>query len=402
MDDKNSDFKSLAKNESAYASLGASATKAGLHKALKDAGVPEQAGLFAVINQDLAGDQDFASFMHCDGAGTKSIVAYLVYKDSGDIKAFSGLAQDALVMNLDDIFCLGSPQKLILGNIIQRNAHLVPDTAIQVILERYLELTKMLRSFGINIEFSGGETADCGDVVRTLLVDAVLSGRLKRETIINTLKIVPGDLIVGLSNTGCASYEQNENSSIGSNGLTLARHALLSKKYIELFPEVVDPTLPRETVYGGPYLTSDQPEELSMSIGAALLSPTRTYAPVLHEVLQRLSSNVHGIIHLSGGGQTKPLRFGKNIRYVKENFFPCPPLFALIQRYGKVSWEEMYQVFNMGHRLELYLPESAVQSVLETAASFQIEARVIGRVEASTHSGNEVLLKTPHGEFLYR
>lgn len=402
MDDENSNMKPLEKKGSAYASLGASATKAGLHKALKDAGVPEQAGLFAVINQDLAEDKDFAAFMHCDGAGTKSVVAYLVYRDSGDIKAFSGLAQDALVMNLDDIFCLGSPQKLILGNIIQRNAHKIPDAAIQVILERYLELTKMLRSHGINIEFSGGETADCGDVVRTLLVDAVLSGRLKRETIINTLKIAPGDLIVGLSNTGCSAYEQSENSSIGSNGLTLARHALLSKKYIEQFPEVVDPSLPRDTVYSGPYLTSDQPAELPMSVGAALLSPTRTYAPVLHEVYQRLGSHVHGAIHLSGGGQTKPLRFGKDVRYVKDSFFPCPPLFSLIQKYGKVSWEEMYQVFNMGHRLELYVSESHAQAVMDTAASFHIEARVVGHVEAATQSGNEVVLKTPHGEFSYR
>ncbi len=391
-------------SESKYESLGVSASKSGLHSVLKSAGVEDSLGLFAKVTPDLAGDPDYYSVVHCDGAGTKTIVPYLYYKACGDPSLFAHLAQDALVMNLDDIYCIGAPQHLVLANAIARNARLIDDVALEQIITSYRDLVASLRALGVPLEMSGGETADCGDVVRTLIVDAVISGRIKKSDIIDANRITSGDVIVGFSSTGKASYESKENSGIGSNGLTLARHTLLSSKNVEQHPEIVDPATSKELAYHGPYVVQDTPDELSgLSIGEALSSPTRTYAPVLQKLFAELGTNVHGVIHLTGGGQTKMLRFGQGNRFVKDDLFPTPALFGLIQKHGQVDWKEMYQVFNMGHRLEVYLPEQDAQKAISIAEHFSIDAKVVGRVEQNPNSGteNELLLTTSNGEFHY-
>jgi phosphoribosylformylglycinamidine cyclo-ligase len=387
---------------SKYDQLGASASKAGLHKALDKAGLSEDLGLFAKVNSDIAGNPDYYSFLHADGAGTKSIIAYLIYRETGSTSAFANLAHDALAMNLDDIFCLGIPENLLLSNTIGRNAKLINDDAVSEIISSYKKLTETLSAHGIDIELSGGETADCGDVVRTLMVDAVLAGRIKKQNIIDPKNIVPGDIIVGLSNTGKASYEKTENSSVASNGLTLARHCLLSKVYKEKYPEIVDENIKGNSIaYGGPFKVTDSPAGLGMTIGEALSSPTRTFAPVLSKIYQALPGKIHGAIHTTGGGLTKVLRFGKGNVYVKNNLFPTPPLYSLIQEHGNVQWREMYQVFNMGHRLELYLDKAHLSSVIEIAKTFNIEAQQIGIVEKSTERTNKVRVESKNGTFEY-
>lgn len=389
-----------------YGEFGASATKGSLHQALRKAGVPPAAGYFANISPDIAGDSRYVSFLHCDGAGTKSIVAYLMYRETGDVNHFAGLAQDALVMNLDDVFCLGQPEQILLANTIARNPFLIGDEIIEVLLKSYRELTQLLSSLGVHITLAGGETADCGDIVRTLLVDAVITGRILRNRLIDTGNIKPGDVIIGLSSTGQATYETRQNSGIGSNGLTLARHALLSHEYVKKYPEILAPELQTPVTYQGPFLFHAEPSELGMSLGEALLSPTRTYAPLLSALSSELGSQIHGVIHNTGGGQTKVLRFGKGKRYVKNALFDVPPLFLLVQQHGGVPWKEMYQVFNMGHRLEIYSEEKFVSQVRALAHSFQIEAKVIGHVEKlagseSDLAQNRLHLETPYGSFDY-
>lgn len=387
-----------------YQSLGVSATKEGLHGILEEAGLAEETDqLFAKVNQDIAGDEHYRSFIHCDGAGTKSVIPYLYYRETGSYSLFGGLAQDALVMNLDDAFCIGLPDSLILANAIARNSNLIDDRAIGEIIKSYKALTDQLNKLGVPLQLSGGETADCGDVVRTLVVDAVICGRIKKDRLIYPKRIVPGDVILGLSSTGRATYEQKINSGIGSNGLTLARHCLLKKEYADRYPEVVDPNLDREVIYRGSYSVTDAPSGLGMSVGEALASPTRTYAPLLTSLLKQFRpEDIHGIIHVTGGAQTKVLRFGRGNRYVKNNLFPTPPLFQLIQERGAVSWKEMYQVFNMGHRLELYIPAELAGKVLENCNSFGIECQQIGYVENNTDSEkNKVILETANGHFEY-
>ncbi len=387
-----------------YAALGVSASKSGLHKALDEAGIAPAAGLFAQVAEDLGGSEDYYSFAHCDGAGTKSIIPYLYFKDTGDRSLFAGLAQDALVMNLDDIYCIGQPEKLLLANAIARNSRLIDDQVLTLLFAAYKKLGSTLRACGIPLDITGGETADCPDVVRTLLVDAVLCGRIKKVNLINANNIVPGDLILGFSSTGLASYEEAPNSGISSNGLTLARHAMLCRKYAEDYPEVVDPATDPALAYRGPFRTTDEAPGLGMSVGQALSSPTRTYAPLLVKIFAALGNKIHGIVHLTGGGQSKVLRFGSNNLYIKDNLFDTPPLFSLIAEHGKVPWKEMYQVFNMGHRLELYLEEKYADEVLKIAASCGIAAKQVGRVEklpGSSSGANKVLLKTQHGVFEY-
>lgn len=386
--------------KSNYEKLGASASKAGLHKALEAAGFDLSDGLFASVVPDIAGDENYLSFLHCDGAGTKSIVAYLAYKESNDLKCFAGLAQDALVMNLDDIFCIGLPENLFLANAIARNANLIPDAAIGEIVANYKKLCSSLKEQNIEISLSGGETADCGDLIRTLLVDAVVGGRIKKENLINTNNIIPGDVIVGISSTGKASYEEKENSGVASNGLTLARHSLISKQYVRDYPEILDPAVNPDYAYRGPFKLSDRPDGLGMSIGEALLSPTRTYVPILAKIYKALGKEVHGVIHQTGGGLTKVLRFGKNNRYVKNNLFEVPPLFKLIQEHGAVSWQEMYQVFNMGHRIEVYLPMDSASEVIKIANQFGLAAKQVGHVEKSKDK-NEVVVESKNGVFEY-
>lgn len=391
----------MAQNK--YDALGVSASKQAVHAALREAGLKESSGLFANIVDDLSGDPQFASFLHADGAGTKSIVAYLLYKETGDASVFAGLAQDALAMNLDDVFCLGVPSSLVLGNAIARNASIIPGEVISVLVSAYAKLCKQLADFEIPISFSGGETADCGDVVRSLVVDATLGGRIPRKALIDQNRIAPGDVIVGLASTGKANYETEINSGIGSNGLTLARHSLLSKYHCEKYGEVVDPSLAAENTFRGPFKVTDATPGLPLSIGKALLSPTRMFAPVLLKIYQRLGTNIHGAIHVTGGGLTKVLRFGKGNLVIKNNLFPVPPLFQLIQQHGNVSWREMYQVFNMGHRLELYVGNENVPTIIEIARSFEVEGKVIGFVERNPENAqtNKVRVEGPHGKFDY-
>jgi len=384
-----------------YKSLGVSASKAGLHEALCRAGVAEKQAAFCSLEPDIAGDPSFYFFMHCDGCGTKSIVSYLQFREKNDINAFSGLAQDALVMNLDDVFCLGTPQSLHLVNIINRNARLIPDDVLGLIISEYHALAKQLEEQGVGIVVSGGESADCGDIVRTLVVDAIIAGRIERNRLINLERITPGDLIIGLPSSGQAGYEKKINSGIGSNGLTLARHALLSSLYAERYPEISDPCAEARAVTGLHLLTDVLPGT-EMTLAEALCSPTRCFAPVLKEIYARLGAEIHGAIHVTGGGLSKVLRFGRANHYIKDNLFPVPPVFSFIQQAGNISWSEMYQVFNMGQLFELFVPEKCYTPLYDILRGFNLEARVIGRVEKSPLGGrNKVTLKTPQGVFDY-
>lgn len=384
-----------------YSKLGASSSKAGVHKALADAGLASQNSYFAGIIPDFCGDENYRAFLHCDGAGTKCIVAHLLAKATGSNHWFSSLPQDAVVMNLDDAVCLGPVQDLVLSNLIARNARLVSDSALSSLLSGYQTFNNTLQALDINIRLAGGETADCGDSVRTLLVDAVLAGRIQLSKLISTDSIVPGDVIVGFSNTGQATYETSPNSGIGSNGLTLARHAIISSQSVSESPEVYDPAIDAAARYRGRFAVTDFVESLGMTAGEALLSPTRTYAPVLLDIYKIVGSDVHGVIHNTGGGQTKVLRFGKNNLYIKDNLFPAPALFKLIQEAGSIPWKEMYEVFNMGHRMEIYLPESRAKEAIAAANRYNIEAQIVGRVERGQEGKNALSLTSEYGSFSF-
>jgi phosphoribosylformylglycinamidine cyclo-ligase len=387
---------------SKYEELGVSATKSGLHRALSAAGRESSSRFFAAFNSDLAGSADYVTVLHSDGAGTKSIVAYLLYRETGNARVFRGLAQDALVMNLDDIFCVGIPTKLLLTNQLARNAMLIGDDAVAAVIAGYTALVDQLRSLGIDIELAGGETADCPDVVRTLLVDAVVCARIPRAGLVDTTAISEGDVIVGVSSTGQAAYESQPNSGIGSNGLTLARHALLSRYHAQKYPEVLSPEIDAEAAYRGPYKVTDCVDSLGMPVGEALLSPTRTYAPFLVALSRELGPALHGVIHNTGGGQTKVVRFGERKLYRKHSLFEIPPIFELIQRHGAVSWREMYQAFNMGHRLEVYMRPQDVERAVSVARTYALDARAVGEVQRHAGRGNAVRLDTAHGSFTYK
>ena len=379
-----------------YAQLGVSSSKAGVQAAL---GL-ERSTFFCPLQADCCGDPLYLSALHADGAGTKSIVAYLAFRETGEPRWFRSLAQDSLIMNIDDLACVNALENLTVCNTIGRNRRLIPDAAIQEIIAGYRETAAALTEDGIPVRLSGGETADIGDLVRTLVVDSAVLGRVKKNEVISTDNIMPGDIIVGLSSTGQSRGEAAPNSGIGSNGLTLARHALLSKHYAASYPEALDSHCDSKNVYSGPFKLSDTPSELGMSLASALLSPTRSYAALIKEVLAALGSELHGAIHCTGGGQTKILKFGRGCCYLKDNLFPVPPLFALIQKTTALPWSEMYTVFNMGHRLELLLPERRLAAIQAIAAQHGIEARRIGSVIAA-QSANQLILKTPFGEFSY-
>jgi phosphoribosylformylglycinamidine cyclo-ligase len=368
---------------SQYQSLGTSADKAELHAALKSAGLSDGSKFFAQMLPDFAGDESYLSFVHSDGAGTKSLVAYLIYKETGDPSVFKGIAQDALVMNLDDLFCVGPCEGLVLSNAIARNAHLVGESVLTELFKGYKDCVEDLKKFGVNISLGGGETADVGDVVRTILVDATLCGRIKKVNLVDTSKISEGDAIVGLASFGTCKYDKFNNSGIGSNGLTLARHALIDSSYQEKYPEITALENSTRTISSGKFKLSDSPNKLGMTIGEALLSPTRTYAPVLTKIFKALSGRINGVIHNTGGGLSKVIRFGKGNRYVKNDLFPTPELFKLIQESTSVSAQEMCRVFNLGQRLEIYLPDSEVQTVIKVAESLGVQAKKIGYVEKS-------------------
>ena len=390
----------MSKNSSessAYAALGASSAKGGVLAAVGETG---PARYFASPVDDPAGDPNYAFFLHADGAGTKSIVSYLLFRETGETKWFRSLATDSLIMNLDDIACSGGLEGLILSNTIGRNRSLIPDQAIAEIIGGYKDCVTMLESEGISIRMSGGETADVGDLVRTLIVDSTLSSRIPRNQLVDTTRVVAGDVIVGFSSTGTARVESEPNSGMGSNGLTLARNVLLSRQLASAYPEVCDPGLSHNVAYRGTFSVTDYHESLGMTVGEALLSPTRTYAPLMKQLLSNFRGHVHALIHCTGGGQVKIKRFGRSVRYVKDNLFPTPPLFSLIQKQGNIPWNEMYSVFNMGHRLEACMPSDAANEAISCAKQFGIAAQVIGRV-TSEEGENEVTISTPHGVFTY-
>ncbi|MBQ5423536.1 MAG: hypothetical protein IIU27_06615 [Clostridiales bacterium] len=385
-----------------YLSRGVSPTKDDVKAAVKNQSKGVFPGAFCKLIEDIAGDPEYCTALHADGAGTKSSVAYLMFKETGNYDWFKGLAQDSLVMNTDDLACVGALNNLSLSNTIGRNAHLVDGKAIAKVIEGYDEMIAKLADLGIDIKMCGGETADVGDLVRTLIVDSTIVAREKRDNIINAANIKPGDIIVGLASFGQATYESSYNSGMSSNGLTAARHMLLSKYYFENYKESFSDTIGEDKAYCGKYRLTDKLPGSEQTVGEAILSPTRTFMPVIKAVLEKYRSGIDGIIHCTGGGQAKCRDFGNNVRYVKDNLFELPPLFKAIYESGEIPMKEMFQVFNCGHRIEFYCDsEETTAGIMEIASSFNIESRIVGHVEQSNGNNNEVIIKYQGEEFVY-
>ncbi|HEY9117238.1 MAG TPA: AIR synthase related protein [Roseivirga sp.] len=365
-----------------YMQRGVSASKEDVHNAIKhlDKGVFPNA--FCKIVPDLiAGDPEYCNIMHADGAGTKSSLAYLYWKETGDMSVWKGIAQDAIIMNTDDLLCVGATQNILVSSTIGRNKNLIPGEVISAIINGTEEVLQMLRDNGVNIISTGGETADVGDLVRTIIVDSTVTARMKRKDVITNEKIKPGQVIVGLSSYGQASYENEYNGGMGSNGLTSARHDVFHHTIANKYPESFDPSVPKDLVYSGSKLLKDSIEGSPLDAGKLVLSPTRTYAPIIVEVLKHLRSEIGGIIHCSGGAQTKVLHFVKGVHIIKDNLFDIPPLFQLIQQESGTSMKEMFKVFNMGHRMEIYIDEKYAKDIIDVSKGFGVDAKVIGRVE---------------------
>ena len=388
-------------NSSRYNLRGVSATKEDVHNAIKklDKGVFPNA--FCKIVPDQLGDsKNHCLVMHADGAGTKSSLAYIYWKEIGDLSVWKGIAQDALVMNIDDLICVGAVDNILVSTTIGRNKNLIPGEVISAIINGVEEFLKKMRSYGINIHSTGGETADVGDVVKTIIVDSTVTCRMKRKEVVDE-KIQVGDVIVGLASFGKAKYEDEYNGGMGSNGLTSARHDVFSKIYSKKYPESFDAAIPNEVIYSGSKKLTDPTEIKGVDAGKLVLSPTRTYAPVIKKILDRYRKNIHGIIHCSGGGQTKVLKFVNGVHVIKDNLFPTPPLFKLIQQESKTDWKEMYQVFNMGHRMEIYTDKKSADKIISISRSFGVEAQIIGRVEKSSNKKNKLTIESRHGKFEY-
>ncbi len=385
-----------------YLSRGVSPTKDDVKAAVKNQSKGVFPGAFCKLIEDIAGDPEYCTALHADGAGTKSSVAYLMFKETGNYDWFKGLAQDSLVMNTDDLACVGALNNLSLSNTIGRNAHLVDGKAIAKVIEGYDEMIAKLADLGIDIKMCGGETADVGDLVRTLIVDSTIVAREKRDNIINAANIKPGEIIVGLASFGQATYESSYNSGMSSNGLTAARHMLLSKYYFENYKESFSDTIGEDKAYCGKYRLTDKLPGSEQTVGEAILSPTRTFMPVIKAVLEKYRSGIDGIIHCTGGGQAKCRDFGNSLRYVKDNLFELPPLFKAIYESGEIPMKEMFQVFNCGHRIEFYCDsEETAAGIMEIASSFNIESRIVGHVEQSNGNNNEVIIKYQGEEFVY-
>ena len=385
-----------------YLSRGVSPTKDDVKAAVKNQSKGVFPGAFCKLIEDIAGDPDYCTALHADGAGTKSSVAYLMFKETGSYDWFKGLAQDSLVMNTDDLACVGAINNLSLSNTIGRNAHLVDGKAIAKVIEGYDEMIDKLAELGIDIKMCGGETADVGDLVRTLIVDSTIVAREKRDNIINAANIKPGDIIVGLASFGQATYESSYNSGMSSNGLTAARHMLLSKYYYENYKESFSDTIGEDKAYCGKFRLTDILPGSEQTVGEAILSPTRTFMPVIKAVLAKYRSGIDGIIHCTGGGQAKCRDFGNKVRYVKDNLFELPPLFKAIYESGEIPMKEMFQVFNCGHRIEFYCDsEETAAGIIDIASSFNIESRIVGHVEPSNGNNNEVIIKYQGEEFVY-
>lgn len=383
-----------------YNQRGVSASKEDVHKAISklDKGLYPKA--FCKITEDhLTGDPAYCSIMHADGAGTKSSLAYLYWKETGDLSVWKGIAQDAIVMNIDDLLCVGATGNMLLSSTIGRNKNLIPGEVIAAIINGTEEVLEMLRSHGLNIVSTGGETADLGDLVRTIIVDSTVIARMKRSDVIDNANIQPGDVIVGLASYGQAAYESEYNGGMGSNGLTSARHDVFYKRYAQQYPESFDSAVPSDLVYSGEYKLTDKVDGVPVDAGKLVLAPTRTYAPIVVKLLQELRGAIHGMVHCSGGAQTKVLHFVDKLHIIKNNLLPVPPLFKMIQAQSKTDWKEMYKVFNMGHRLEIYLPEKYAQQVIDISTSLGVQAQIIGRVENSEKS--KVTLTSEFGSFEY-
>ncbi len=385
-----------------YLSRGVSPTKDDVKKAVANQDKGVFPGAFCKLIEDLAGDPEYCTAIHADGAGTKSSVAYIAYRETGDLKWFKGIAQDSLVMNTDDLACVGAIEKLSLSNTIGRNAHRVDGKCIAAVIEGYNDIVGKLQDMGFDLSMCGGETADVGDLVRTLIVDSTIVTRVARKNVINASNIKPGHVIVGVASFGQATYEDSYNSGVSSNGLTAARHMLLCKDYLKEYPESVSETIPEDKVYCGKFRLSDKLPNSEQTIAEAILSPTRTYLPVIRDVLEKYRESISGIIHCTGGGQAKCRDFGKNIRIVKDNLFPFPPIFQAIYESGEIPMKEMFQVFNCGHRIEFYCDESVAQGIIDIAGKYNIEARIVGRVEALPEgSENQVVIRNNGEEFIY-
>ncbi|MDF3078458.1 MAG: phosphoribosylformylglycinamidine cyclo-ligase [Sphingobacteriaceae bacterium] len=387
-----------------YNQRGVSAGKEDVHNAIKniDKGLYPKA-FCKIIPDILGGDADWCNIMHADGAGTKSSLAYVYWKETGDISVWKGIAQDAIIMNLDDLLCVGATNNILLSSTIGRNKNLIPGEVIAEIINGTEEILARLRELGIGIYSTGGETADVGDIVRTIIVDSTVTCRMKRADVISNHTIQAGDVIVGLASYGQASYEDEYNGGMGSNGLTSARHDVFHKYVAQKYPESYDPAVPYELVFAGSKKLTDSIDlegGNTIDAGKLVLSPTRTYAPIIKEILDKHRANIHGMVHCSGGAQTKVLHFIDDLHIIKDNLFPVPPLFKLIQEESGTSWEEMYKVFNMGHRMEVYVPAEVADEIISISESFGIEAQVVGRVESA--DTKQVTIRSEFGAFVYR
>ena len=390
-----------SENSKRYSLRGVSASKEDVHNAIKDI----DKGLFPkafckIVPDYLTGDQDYCLIMHADGAGTKSALAYMYWKETGDLSVWKGIAQDALIMNIDDLLCVGATTNIMLSSTIGRNKNVIPGEVIAAIINGTDELITDLKKFGIEIHSTGGETADVGDLVRTIIVDSTVTARMKRENVIDNANIQESDVIVGLESFGQANYETEYNGGMGSNGLTSARHDVFNKDLAVKYPESYDAATPSDLIYSGAVSLTDNVPNSPLNAGKLVLSPTRTYAPIISKILETFGPDqIHGMIHCSGGAQTKILHFVDNVHIIKDNLFPVPPLFTLIQQQSKTDWKEMYQVFNCGHRMELYVPSEVANHIIAISESFGVAAKIVGRVEKSTIK--KLTIESEKGTFIY-
>ena len=384
-----------------YALRGVSASKEDVHNSIKNI----DKGLFPkafckIVPDYLTQDEEYCLIMHADGAGTKSSLAYMYWKETGDISVWKGIAQDALIMNIDDLLCVGATDNILLSSTIGRNKNLIPSEVISAIINGTEELITELKSYGVTIHSTGGETADVGDIVRTIIVDSTVTARMKRSDVIDNANIQAGDVIVGLASFGQSSYENSYNGGMGSNGLTSARHDVFDHYLAKKYPESFDAAVPNELVYSGKVKLTDAVENAPIDAGKLVLSPTRTYAPIIKKIVEKYNSDsIHGMVHCSGGAQTKVLHFVGNVHVIKDNLFPVPPLFQLIQEQSGTDWKEMYQVFNCGHRMELYVPEAVANDIIAISKSFHVDAQIVGRVVAS--DSKKLTITSEYGVFEY-
>ena len=390
----------MSKSDNRYNLRGVSAQKEDVHNAIKKI----DKGLFPksfckIIPDYLTNDDEYCIIMHADGAGTKSSLAYMYWKETGDISVWKGIAQDALIMNIDDLLCVGATDNILLSSTIGRNKNLITGEVLSAIINGSEELLTELKNFGVTIHSTGGETADVGDLVRTIIVDSTVTARMKRSEVIDNANIKSGDVIVGLASFGQATYEKEYNGGMGSNGLTSARHDVFSKYLAKKYPESYDQAVPEDLVYSGQMKLTDAVDSVPLDAGKLVLSATRTYAPIIKKILEKHRKNVHGMVHCSGGAQTKILHFIENLHVIKDNLFEIPPLFKMIQEQSNTNWREMYQVFNCGHRMELYVPQEIAQDIIAISKSFNVDAQIVGRVENS--SEKKLTITSPFGEFVY-